>query len=74
MLREQLRNYPGSGSAAAALYFLGRLAEEEKDLGAARLYFERVMTAMEGYYYAEEARERLRQTEVRNASRLGQDG
>jgi len=68
LLREQLRNYPGSGSAAAALYFLGRLAEEAKDFGAARLYFERVMTAMEGYYYAEQARERLRRTEVRNAS------
>ncbi len=68
LLREQLRNYPGSGSAAAALYFLGRLAEEAKDFGAARLYFERVMTAMEGYYYAAEARERLRQPEVRNAS------
>ena len=52
LLRAQLRNYPGSGSAAAAMYFLGRLAEEEKDFGAARLYFERVMTAMEGYYYA----------------------
>jgi soluble lytic murein transglycosylase len=68
LLREQLRNYPGSGSAAAALYFLGRLAEDEKDFGAARLYFERVMTAMEGYYYAAAARERLRQTEVRNAT------
>lgn len=68
LLREQLRNYPGSGSAAAALYFLGRLAEERNDFGAARLYFERVMTAMEGYYYAELARERLRQPEVRNAS------
>jgi len=67
LLREQLRNYPGSGTAAAALYFLGRLAEEQKDFGAARLYFERVMTAMEGYYYAAEARERLRQTQVRNA-------
>jgi soluble lytic murein transglycosylase len=67
LLREQLRNYPGSGSAAAALYFLGRLAEEAMDFGAARLYFERVMAAMEGYYYAAEARERLRRTEVRNA-------
>jgi len=68
LLREQLRNYPGSGSAAAALYFLGRLAEDAQDLGAARLYFERVMTAMEGYYYAAEARERLRRTEIRNAN------
>ena len=68
LLREQLRNYPSSGSTAAALYFLGRLAEEAKDFGAARLYFERVMTAMEGYYYAAEARERLLRTEVRNAS------
>jgi len=67
LLREQLRNYPGSATAAAALYFLGRLAEEQKDFGAARLYFERVMTAMEGYYFAAEARERLRQPEVRNA-------
>jgi soluble lytic murein transglycosylase len=68
LLRQQLQSYPGSGSAAAALYFLGRLAEEQKDFGAARLYFERVMTAMEGYYYAAEARQRLRQSEVRNAA------
>jgi len=68
LLREQLLDYPGSGSAAASLYFLGRLAEERNDFAAARLYFERVMTAMEGYYYAEQARERLRRAEVRNAS------
>jgi soluble lytic murein transglycosylase len=67
LLRQQLVNYPGSGSAAGALYYLGRLAEERNELGAARLYFERVMTAMEGYYYASQARERLRRTEVRNA-------
>ncbi|MGB7761705.1 MAG: hypothetical protein WBL61_17870, partial [Bryobacteraceae bacterium] len=67
LLREQLRNYPGAAQAAAALYFLGRLAEEQQDFGAARLYFERVVTAMEGYYFAGEARERLRRTEVRNA-------
>ena len=68
LLREQLQNYPGSPSAAAALYFLGRLAEEQKDFGAARLYYERVMTGMEGYYYAAQARERLRAAEVRNAT------
>lgn len=68
LLRQQLTNYPGSGSAAAALYFLGRLAEDRNDFGAARLYFERVMTAMEGYYYAGEARLRLRRPEVRNAT------
>jgi len=68
LLREQLQDYPGSGSAAAALYFLGRLAEDRNDFGAARLYFERVMTAMEGYYYAEQARQRLLRTEVRNAN------
>jgi soluble lytic murein transglycosylase len=72
LLREQLRNYPGSPSAAAALYFLGRLAEERKDFGAARLYYERVMTGMEGYYYAARARERLRVAEVRNATGAAQ--
>ncbi len=69
LLREQLRNYPGNGLAAAALYFLGRLAQEQKNFGAARVYFERLTTDLEGYYYAEEARERLRQPEVRNAGR-----
>ena len=68
LLREQLHNYPGNPSAAAALYFLGRLAEEQKDFGAARLYYERVMTGMEGYYYAAQARDRLRAAEVRNAT------
>ena len=69
LLRAQLQNYPGSTSAAAALYFLGRLAEEQKDFGAARAYFERLSADLEGYYYAGEARRRLRQPEVRNAVR-----
>jgi len=68
LLREQLHNYPGSPSAAAALYFLGRLAEDRGDFGGARLYFERVMNAMEGYYYAAQARARLRRSEIRNAT------
>ncbi len=72
LLRQQLQNYPGSTSAAATLYFLGRLAEEQKEFGAARVYFERLTTDLEGYYYATEARQRLRRSEIRNAGRSAQ--
>jgi len=67
LLREHLRNYPAHATAGAALYFLGRNAEEEGDIGAARAYYQRLSKAFQNTYYAMQARSRLARTEVRAA-------
>jgi soluble lytic murein transglycosylase len=63
MLREQLRMFPSSDDASAALYFLGRLAQQSKDNASARAYYEEVAREYPNQYYATQARDRL--TEVR---------
>jgi soluble lytic murein transglycosylase len=67
LLREQLRKYPKSATAGAALYFLGRSAERKNGLGAAHAYYERLARALPNTYYAMLARDRLRQPDVKNA-------
>jgi soluble lytic murein transglycosylase len=59
LLQEHLRNYPGHSTAAAALYFFGRLAERNNDLGAAKAYYQRLASAFENYYYGLLANDRL---------------
>jgi soluble lytic murein transglycosylase len=59
MLREQLRMFPSSEDASAALYFLGRLAQQSRDNASARAYFEEVDREYPNQYYATVARERL---------------
>ena len=41
-LREHVERFPDEPSASTALYFLGRLAEADKEYGAARVYYEKV--------------------------------
>ena len=61
LLREHLEKYPGHPSASAALYFLGRLAESDKDSAAARTFWGRLAELFPNYYYGILARERLTQ-------------
>jgi soluble lytic murein transglycosylase len=61
LLRAHLRLFPAAESASAALYFLGRLAEDAHDDGAARAYFEEIAREYPNQYYASQARERLAQ-------------
>lgn len=68
LLREQLKQYSTQASAAAALYFLGRLAEQNRDFGAAKTCYQRIGTAFENYYYALLARDRLRDPQVAGAT------
>jgi len=68
LLREHLRNYPAHATAGAALYFLGRRAEQESDLAAARTCYQRFPQAFENHYYAMLARERLRSPQVAGAA------
>jgi soluble lytic murein transglycosylase len=65
MLRAHIRLFPGSESAAGALYFLGRLAEgisdKSHDITAARAYYDEIVREYPNYYYTVLARERLKE-------------
>jgi soluble lytic murein transglycosylase len=67
LLREQVRTYPAHATAGAALYFLGRMAEQENDAGTARACYRRLADAFQNHYYALLARERLARPEVARA-------
>jgi soluble lytic murein transglycosylase len=61
MLRAHVRMFPASEDTAAALYFLGRLAESANDPGAARAYYDEIAREYPNYYYTVLARDRLKQ-------------
>lgn len=58
LFAEQIRNYPASPQVAAALYWLGRLAEGESPLEA-RGYYQKLVAAYPNYYYGLLGRDRL---------------
>lgn len=60
LFEEQIKLYPASPEVPNALYWRGRLAEEEPDLDRARAYYQKLSDRFRFYYYAELARERLR--------------
>ncbi len=62
-LREHLRLFPSAESASAALYFLGRLAEDAHDSSAARTYYTEIDGQYPNQYYAMLARDRLAKAE-----------
>jgi soluble lytic murein transglycosylase len=59
LLRDHLKFYPASENSPAALYFLGRLAEQSGDRRAARAYFGEIVDEYPNMYYATLAQERL---------------
>jgi len=59
MLREHVARYPAHSTAGGALYFLGREAEREEELGAAAAYYGHLAKALPNTYYAVLARQRL---------------
>jgi soluble lytic murein transglycosylase len=67
LLREHLRKYPLHATAGAALYFLGRLSEREKDYAGARACYQQLDKGFENYYYGALARERLKDPQVQKA-------
>jgi soluble lytic murein transglycosylase len=69
MLRAHLTSFPGSDAASAALYFLGRLAEDAKDSGLARAYYDEIAREYPNQYYAVIARERLAELPARSDSK-----
>ena len=56
---EQLTLYPTSNEVPAAVYWRGRIAEDEGDKAVARAYFEKLSDNYRYYYYANLARARL---------------
>ena len=56
---QQISLYPQSQEVTGALYWRGRIAENEKDWALARAYYEKLIERYRSYYYAEMARQRL---------------
>jgi len=66
-LEDHLKKFPASPHASAALYFLGRLAEEARDSATAKAYFQRAARVYPNHFYAMLARERLQASELARA-------
>jgi soluble lytic murein transglycosylase len=66
-LLEHLRRFPDSEHAPAALYFLGRIAQNSRDLAAARAYYQEIDTLFPNQYYTGLARQRLKENGVSSA-------
>jgi soluble lytic murein transglycosylase len=58
---QQIGLYPVSAEVPAALYWRGRLAEEDKDTGMARAYYQKLSERFRNFYYGELARRRLKE-------------
>ena len=58
---QQIGLYPTSAEVPAALYWRGRLAEEDKDTAMARAYYQKLSERFRNFYYGELARRRLRE-------------
>jgi soluble lytic murein transglycosylase len=57
---DQIAVYPSSGEIPAALYWRGRLAEEDGEPAKARAYYQKVSDRFRNYYYGEIARQQLK--------------
>ncbi|HUO29695.1 MAG TPA: transglycosylase SLT domain-containing protein [Bryobacteraceae bacterium] len=64
LLRQHLERYPAHPTASAALYFLGRLAEVNRDYAAARAFYIRLAAQFPNYYYGILARQRMTQPAI----------
>jgi soluble lytic murein transglycosylase len=57
---EQIAVYPNGGETPAALYWRGRLAEEDKQFAMARAFYTKLSERYRNFYYAELARGRMK--------------
>ncbi len=64
LLEEHIRLYPTSAEISGALYWRGRLAEADNQADRARAYYQTLSDRFRNYYYAELARERLREIKI----------
>ncbi len=56
---EQIEFYPGTNEVPNAMYWRGRMAEDDRDFGAARAYYQKLSERYHNYYYGVLARRRL---------------
>jgi soluble lytic murein transglycosylase len=59
LFEEQLEMYPASAEVPAAIYWRGRLAEDDGDKPLARAYYQKLTENYRYFYYANLARERM---------------
>ena len=60
LFEEQVALYPSSNQVPAAIYWRARLAEEDKDLNKARVWYQKIVERFRLYYYGDLARQRIR--------------
>ncbi len=58
--------YPNSSEVSAALYWRGRLAEEDNDPAMAQAYYQKISERFRNYYYGNLARLRLEKIKVQD--------
>ncbi|MBS1872855.1 MAG: lytic transglycosylase domain-containing protein [Acidobacteria bacterium] len=68
LLREQVRDYPESEAASAAMYYLGRMAERAGAHSDARAWYDHLQRSFPNYYYGILARDRREQPAIAHAS------
>jgi soluble lytic murein transglycosylase len=56
---EQIEFYPGTNEVPNAMYWRGRMAEDDRDYGVARAYYQKLSSRYHNYYYAVLARRRM---------------
>jgi peptidoglycan lytic transglycosylase len=59
LFEEQIEMYPASAEIPAAIYWRGRMAEEDGDKPLARAYYQKLTENYRYYYYANLARDRM---------------
>ena len=59
LFEKQVELYPTSNQVVPALYWRGRIAEDERDYPRARAYYQKIQDRFRYYYYADLARTRL---------------
>ncbi len=64
LLDEHIRLYPSSPEISGALYWRGRLAEADHQPDRARAYYQTLSDRFRNFYYAELARQRLREIKI----------
>ena len=61
MMEEQVEKYGDQSEAANALYWLGRIAEQQSHPEIARAYYQKIQERFQNYYYALLAQDRMAQ-------------
>lgn len=56
---EQIEFYPGTNEVSNAMYWRGRMAEDDREFGLARAYYQKLTERYRNYYYGVLARRRL---------------